>query len=86
MHAHNHITQAVAAMDSWFALIGAHPPGIAVGSIIGGLLAYQRTFTAELSNTALSASSTVNKWQLLVGNCKTVLPRHAYGDDITEKN
>ena len=61
MHAHNHITQAVAAIDRWFALIEAHPPGIAVGSISGGLLA-------------------------LVGNCKTVLPRHAYGDDITEKN
>ena len=63
MHGHNHITQAVAAMDSWFALIGAHTPGIAIGSISGALLAYQRPFTAEASaSTALSASCTVNKW------------------------
>ena len=31
-HAHNHITRAVAAMDSCFALVGAHQHGIAVGS------------------------------------------------------
>ena len=32
----SHIIGAVAAMDSWFALIGAHQQGIAVGSINGG--------------------------------------------------
>ena len=32
-HAHNHITRAVAAMDSCFALVGAHQHGIAVGSM-----------------------------------------------------
>ena len=35
-YAHNHITRAVAAMDSWLALTGAHQLGIAVGSISGG--------------------------------------------------
>ena len=30
-HAHNHITRAVAAMESYFVLIGAHQLGIAVG-------------------------------------------------------
>ena len=30
----------------------------------------------------LRARSTVNKQQLLVGNRKTILPRHAYGDGI----
>ena len=35
-HAHNHITPAVAAMDSCFALVGAHQHGIAVGSMRGG--------------------------------------------------
>ena len=32
-HAHNHITPAVAAMDSCFALIGAHQHGITLGSV-----------------------------------------------------
>ena len=32
-HAHNHITRAVAAMDSCFALVGAHQHGITVGSL-----------------------------------------------------
>ena len=32
MHAHNHITRVVAAMDRWFALIGAHQLGRADGS------------------------------------------------------
>ena len=35
-YAHNHITRAVAAMDSWLALTGDHQLGIAVGSISGG--------------------------------------------------
>ena len=34
-YAHNHITRAVAAMDSWLVLTGAHQLGIAVGSISG---------------------------------------------------
>ena len=36
MRAHNHIATVVAAMDSCFALIGAHHHGIAVGSMSGG--------------------------------------------------
>ena len=34
-HAHNHITPAVAAMDSCFALFGAYQRGITVGSMSG---------------------------------------------------
>ena len=37
-HAHNNITPAVAAMDSCFALMGAHQHGIAVGSMNGRTL------------------------------------------------
>ena len=40
-HAHNHITRAVAAMDSCFALIGAHQHGIAVGSRSGSKPAHR---------------------------------------------
>ena len=51
--------------------------------ISGGQPAYQRPFTAQASaSTALIVSSTVSNWQLLVGNCKTVLPRHVYGHGI----
>ena len=39
-------------------------------------------YREECRNTGLLASSTVEKWQLLVGNRKTVLPRYAYGDGI----
>ena len=34
-HAHSHVTRAVPAMDTWFALIGAHRYGIAVGPLHG---------------------------------------------------
>ena len=34
-HTHNHITRAVATMDSCFTLIGAHQRGIAVRSMNG---------------------------------------------------
>ena len=46
-HAHNHITPAVAAMDSCFALIGAHQHGIAVGSMGGGKTRASKTFWAQ---------------------------------------
>ena len=62
-HAHNHITRAVAAMDSCFPLVGAHQHGIAVGSMDQDYPAHQRPCTAEASaSTALRASYTVNKW------------------------
>ena len=48
-HAHNHITRAVAAMDSYFVLIGAHQLGIAVGPKNGENPVYERPFTAEAS-------------------------------------
>ena len=84
MHALNHITRAADNHgNGWVALIGACQLGIAVWSISGGQLAYQRPFTTQASaSNALIVSSTVNKRQLSVGNCKTVLPRHAYGDGI----
>ena len=36
----------------------------------------------RVQSIPLCARSTVNKQQLLVGNCKTILPRYAYGDGI----
>ena len=62
-HAHNHITRVVAAMDSCFALVGAHQHGIAVGSMDQDYPVYIRPITAEASaSTPLRASYTVNKW------------------------
>ena len=46
-HAHNHITRAVAAMDSCFALVGAHQHGIAVGSM--SRVNSYHLFTVELA-------------------------------------
>ena len=46
-HAHNHITPAVASMDSSFALIGASQHGIAVGSMGGGKTRASKTFWAH---------------------------------------
>ena len=46
-HAHNHIILAVVAMDSCFALIGAHQHGIAVGSTGGGKTRASKTFWAH---------------------------------------
>ena len=49
-HAHNHITPAVAAMDSCFALTGAHQHGLAVGSMGGGEKpAYQRLLSTRVN-------------------------------------
>ena len=42
VHVHNHITQAVAATESGFAIVGAHQHGVAVGS-------HFRPFTDEAS-------------------------------------
>ena len=83
MHAHNHITWPVAAMDSCFALLRTHEHGIAsmVSLAITDLAFYCR---GGLISTPLSTSSTLNMVLLLVGNWKTVLPRHAYGDGIYE--
>ena len=77
MHVHNHITPALAAVDSCFALIGANQHGKATGQYGEGKPAYQRPFTAK-------ASAKHSFKQQLVGNCKskTVVPRHAYGDGI----
>ena len=61
-HAHNHITRAVAAMDSCFALVGAHQHGIAVGSRSGSKPAHRDPLLPRrVHSTPLSASSTVGK-------------------------
>ena len=49
-HAHNHITPAVAAMDSCFALIGAHQHGKALGSMGGGKTRASKTFWSIFSS------------------------------------
>ena len=83
MHAHNHITRAVAAMDSCFALLGAHKHGIA--SIVTLTITDPAFYCwGGCISTPLSASSTLNMWKLLVGNWKTFLPWHTYGDGIYE--
>ena len=62
-HAHNHITRAVAAMDSCFALVGAHQHGIAVGLRSGSKPAHRNPLLPRrVHSTPLSASSTVGKW------------------------
>ena len=49
-HAHNHIIPAVAAINSCFALIGAHQHGIAVGSTGGGKTRASKTFWSIFSS------------------------------------
>ena len=49
-HAHNHITPAVAAMDSCLALIGAHQHGKALGSMGGGKTSASKTFWSIFSS------------------------------------
>ena len=51
-HAHNHITRAVAAMDSCFALTGAHQHSIAVESMDG-----RSRVSREISNKASNVAS-----------------------------
>ena len=61
MHAHNHITPAVVAMDSCFALIGANQHGIAVGSMSWGTC-ISKTCYCRGECTLLSASSTAKQF------------------------
>ena len=55
-HAHSHITQAVAAMDSSFALIGTHQHGIAVGSMNGENSRVSKTVKGVCMPLAVSLS------------------------------
>ena len=55
-YAHSHITWAGAAMDSCFALIGAHQHGIAVGSMNGPSQASAKhSFKRQLHTTLVGA-------------------------------
>ena len=47
MHAHNHITPAVAAMDSCVTLIGAHQRGITVRSMSGEKIRVPKTLNCR---------------------------------------
>ena len=51
-HAHSHITLAVAAMDSCFALIGAHQHGIAAQSMNGETLRAEPSLKGVLALTS----------------------------------
>ena len=80
-HAHNHITRAVAAMDSCFALVGAHQHGIAVGSRSGSKPAHRDPLLPwRVHSTPLSASSTVGKWST-VGKSRFLNRRLWHADE-----
>ena len=82
-HAHNHITQAVAAMDGCFTLIGAHQQGKAIRSMNGeNPCLKDPLLPRRVQSSLLSASSTQHMWELLAGNRTAVLPRHAWGRRI----
>ena len=85
LHAHGLTPRAVAVKESCFTLIGrGHQHGIAVGFKNGENL-FHRPFTAETSaiiKHSLGASSTQHMWELLAGNHRAVLPRHARGRRI----
>ena len=68
-HAHSRITRAVEAMDSCFALIGAHQHDCR--------RVYERANPRRVQSTPLSVSSTQRLWELLAGNRTTVLQRRA---------
>ena len=68
-HAHNHITQAVAAMDSCFALIGAHQHGIAVGPMNGEIPRVWKTLYCAPRRVQ---STPWSKQVIAVGTCASV--------------
>lgn len=86
MHVHNRITSAVAVM----ALIGAQKGwhSCRFNEREKRRIKDPKKFTpvARAKQTGLSASSTVDKWRLLVGKRKTILPWHAYGDGIRKRD
>ena len=65
-HVLSNITHAVAAMDSCFALIGAHQHGIAVRPLYGQSQCLHRLFflVRQVQSTPLSTSSTQHIWEL----------------------
>lgn len=73
--------------QSW-PLLGLKKDGRAVGLMSGrnGVSNWPFTPVARAKQTGLSASSTVDKWWLLVGKRKTILPWHAYGDEIRKRD
>ena len=83
-HTHSHFTRAVAATDSCFALIGANQRGKAVGLKNGENPCLKNLLLPRRVQSSLSsASSTQSLWELLAGNRKAVLPRHARARWIT---
>ena len=82
-HAHSHITQAVAAMDGCFTLIGAHQQGKAIRSMNReNPRLKDPLLPRRVQSTPLSASSTQHMWELLTGNRTAVLQRNAPGRRI----
>ena len=82
-HAHSHITQAVATMDSCFTLTGAHQQGKAIRSMNGkNPHLKDPLLPRRVQSTPLSTSSTQHMWELLAGNRTAVLPRHAWRRQI----
>ena len=72
--------------QSW-PLLGLKKDGIAVGLMSGRNGVLKTLYpVARAKQTGLSSSSTVDKWWLLVGKRKTVLPWHAYGDGIRKRD
>ena len=73
-YAHSHITQAVAAMNSCFALTGTHRHGIAVGQW-PGKTRVQKTLSCRGESFKCQLQTTHGG--ALAGNRTAVLPRHA---------
>ena len=80
-HVHSNITHAVtvAAMDSCFALIGAHQHGTAIRPLYGQSQCLQRLFTGEASakHSFKHQLHTTHIGADLAGNPTAVLPWHA---------
>ena len=77
----NYSQSAVAATDTFLALIGAHQRGTAVELINRENLRLKNPLLPKSSLS--SASSTKHTWELLAGNRTAVPPRHAWGRWIT---
>ena len=80
---HSHITWAVAAMDSCFALIATRQHGVTVGSMIGENPRVSKTvYCRSECKHSFKRHSTQHMWEPLAGNRTAVLPRLARGRRI----
>ena len=88
----SHITRAVTATDSCFALIGSHHAACQscwVNEHGRGEPASEKTHTAEVcGKQSIKPSSIKHMWELLAENRTAVLPRHARegGSRVTSKS